>query len=729
MLLRMVKISFVVIIFLLLSINNGASFMTGDNACVKWSDGLWYHAQVTDISEGHIRVHYTGYDQSNDEWVSEGSALPVFTPQINDIAWVFWKDGWTGACYFEGRIIDKNSTGYKVHYITEGNDTSLDEWKGLCDVFPLPEAGDYLWVSPLSSAAAYGIVLAHTDTETWNVHYGGYCKEQWCSGDEWYAYDEEFSPPDIIPASPDEQKIIKEEFDDHSPVDPPSGIQSYSFAPVESPDILNFYYVSTPSKIKPIGLGKAVNGGQIMDVSFDIPDFKEAINIYFAVFLESFPGDIFLYGQDKAWHSFNSEGLVPVMKGKTWSGAVKVLENINVSAFSDATLHFYLVASNDSDLSNSYIWTTSFSTNQTGHFTGKKNSCMSTDIISMVQPIIHDMESRGNQNWYDQLEAYIAQYKDADGNENPLEALNKIALAAYGENNVYPFCWATFKRLQLSPGNPWALNAAAVCMFELDKNEQAGMLLDCAYKYDAELSITYSNGGVYYKNKGDTIKALESFNAALGKSPASPHRAWDAYHYAKAKSQTAYQNIFLNKIPENYSTKNNDGSTGKGEKQLIVCCNCNGKIYQDLGECLDECSVSLACFTHICSPRLECCNGNGPFGFEGGICYPPTGLQVCIEKDNQGNTTVKVGGDLFGIISGYIGASSNFKSNHTLFIEGSAASGKHTLTMLTTDPNTKNWSSQHRLTMSKKLGGGISFAANTQPSQWSKSMLCELYTQ
>ncbi|OPX33755.1 MAG: hypothetical protein B1H12_11335 [Desulfobacteraceae bacterium 4484_190.2] len=663
--------------------------MTGDNACVKWSDGLWYHAQVTDISEGHIRVHYTGYDQSNDEWVSEGSALPVFTPQINDIAWVFWKDGWTGAYYFEGRIIDKNSTGYKVHYITEGNDTSLDEWKGLCDVFPLPEAGDYLWVSPLSSAAAYGIVLAHTDTETWNVHYGGYCKEQWCSGDEWYAYDEEFSPPDIIPASPDEQKIIKEEFDDHSPVDPPSGIQSYSFAPVESPDILNFYYVSTPSKIKPIGLGKVVNGGQTMDVSFDIPDFKEAINIYFAVFLE----------------------------------------NINVSAFSDATLHFYLVASNDSDLSNSYIWTTSFSTNQTGHFTGKKNSCMSTDIISMVQPIIHDMESRGNQNWYDQLEAYIAQYKDADGNENPLEALNKIALAAYGENNVYPFCWATLKRLQLSPGNPWALNAAAVCMFELDKNEQAGMLLDCAYKYDAELSITYSNGGVYYKNKGDTIKALESFNAALGKSPASPHRAWDAYHYAKAKSQTAYQNIFLNKIPENYSTKNNDGSTGKGEKQLIVCCNCNGKIYQDLGECLDECSVSLACFTHICSPRLECCNGNGPFGFEGGICYPPTGLQVCIEKDNQGNTTVKVGGDLFGIISGYIGASSNFKSNHTLFIEGSAASGKHTLTMLTTDPNTKNWSSQHRLTMSKKLGGGISFAANTQPSQWSKSMLCELYTQ
>lgn len=729
MCLRIIKSSLAAILILFFCSTNGVSFVAGDNACVKWADGLWYHAHVIDVSEGHIRVHYPDYDQSHDEWVKEGAALPLFNPQINDIVWVFWKESWNGAYYAEGQIIDKNSTGYKIHYLTEGNDTSLDEWKGLCDVFPLPAPGDYLWVSPLSSAAAYGMVLAHTDTETWNVHYGGYCKEGWCNDDQWFTYDEEFSPPDIIPASPDEQKIIKEEFDDHSPVVSPSGIQWYSFAPVESPDILNFYYVSTPSKIKPIGLGKAVNGGHFMDVSFDIPDFKEAINVYFAVILDSLPEHIFLYGKDKAWHLFSSEGLMPVLEKTTWSGAIKVLENIDVNALPDTTLHFYLVASKDDTLSNAYIWTTRFSTNQTGHFTGKKNSCLSTDIVSMVQPIIRDLESRGNISWYDQLKSYVAQYKDAEGNENPLEAFNEIALAAYGKNNIYPFCWAILKRLEASPNDPWALNAAAVCMFELDKNEQAGMLLDCAYRYDPDLSITYSNAGVYYANKGETIKALDSFKTATEKAPASPHRAWDAYHYAKAKSQPAYQNIFLNKIPANYSIKNNDGSTGKGEKQLVVCCNCNGGIYNDLGECLDECSVSLACFTHICSPRVECCNGKGPFGFEGGICYPPTGLQICFEKDNQGNTTVKVGGDLFGIISAYVGASSNFKSNHTLFLEGSNGSGKHTLTMLTTDPNTKNWSSQYRLTKDIKLGGGISFAANTQPSQWSKSLLCEFYTQ
>ncbi|MEA2061576.1 MAG: hypothetical protein U9P10_13940 [Thermodesulfobacteriota bacterium] len=691
---------------------------------MHWDDTFWYHAEVTDVSSDRIRVHYTGYDNSYDEWVKQGAAVPELVPQMNDTVWALWRTTYSGKMFHETRIIDINSTGYKVHYTSDGSDTTWDEWKTPCEIFPLPQPGDYLWVGASVNSWAYGRVIEHTDTDTWKVYYGGY--DKWGS---WHEYDGSFSPPDIMPATPDEQKYIKEEFSDHSPVAPPTGSHVYSFYPVESPDILDNFHIHTPSKIKPIGLGKAVKGGDTMDVSFDIPHFTEPVNVYFAMTMGSL-NEIFLFGKDNAWHHYGTEGLVPAFEGKKYLAETTAAENINITQLAGDTYYFYLLVCKGSDLANNYTWVTSFSVNQNGHYTGKKVNCTTQAISALITPIIQEMESKGDATWYDQLKTYVTDYKNADEEADPGEALNKIILAAYGSNNVYPFCWAALKKVALTPWDTWSLNTAAVALLELDRDEEAGMLLDCAWQFDPDFSITYANAGVYYAEQGKVIKALESFDTASGKSPQNPHRPWDAYHYAAANSQAGYQSRFLDKIPENYSLVNNDGSTGKGEKQLIVCCNCNGSVYYDLGTCLDECTVTLACFTHICTPRLECCGGSGPFGFNGGFCYPPKGLQVCIDVDNQGKTTLKVGGDLAEIMSGYIGASSDFKNNHTLFLEGSAAGGasQHTLTMLTTDPKTKNWSSQHQLTMGKSLGGGLAFGANTQPSQWTKSVLCEFYT-
>ena len=716
-------ISMMLILLMIGNVSAENAFNVGDKACVQWTDDFWYHAEINDVSEDHIRVHYTDYDTSYDEWVRKVTAVPLYTPNINDSAWIFWKASLGNSLFFEGTILEKNSSGYKVHYLSDGEDNTWDEWKGFCDLFPVPKAGDYLWVGPSSSSWAYGEVLEHTGTDEWKVHYGGYS-----DGGVWYDYTDTFSPPDIVPATPEDQETIRKKFLDYIDIPPPTGSQVYTFDPVVSPDPLGWHYVSNPAKIKPIGLGSVARGGDTMSVSFDLPAFAEEMNVYFALSMDMMPDTILLYGTDSIWHNFSDEGLIPAFEKKNYVPKVDLFENLDISTLPDTGYHFYLLASKGTDLSNVYIWTTSFTKAQLGYFTKKTNSCLSSKSASMAQTIVQEMEAKGSSAFYDALKTYVNQYKDAKGKENPVEALNMIALAAYGENNIYPFCWALFKGLQEDSVSPAALNSAAVCLFELNKIDDAGTLLDCAYRYNQDFSTTYFNGAYYYAEKGAVDDALKAYKTAVQKSPENPHGAWDAYHYAVTHNNIELQNYFRKKIPENYALKNADGTTGEGEKELIVCCNCNGGIYRDLGLCLDECSVSLACFTHICSPRLQCCDGKSPFSFDGGVCYPPGGLQICFETDDKGTVSVKAGVSLGSIWSGHVVASSNFKNNYTIALESvSGGAGKHRLTMLTTDPNTRNWSSQHQLTAGTSFGP-LSFSANTEPGNWSKKVLCELYT-
>ncbi len=757
----------------------GSEFAKGDQACVLWSDGQWYHAQVEDISDAsqRLKVHYTGWEDTWDEWIKEGSALPALTPLVNDTVFAAYKnsyregrimeidtclydDGWWypvqvidrseetakihykdyDSSYDEWVQIEQVVTGYKIRYPgivqnTDDDASQWDEWKGPCDIFTLPSENDYLWGYLSLSNPVYTIILEHTDIDTWQIRYGGY--SEW--GSSWHEYDDSFTWGDLVPASPEEQKTIQEEFTDHSPLDLPKGHHIYSFYPVESPDYLDLYHVNTPSKIRPIGLGSIVRGGEVMEISFDIPQFKTAVTVYFAMTMDG-SDDIYLFGRDNEWHLYQTEGLIPAIEGKTWSSQIKAADDWHTASLAQTTYDFYLIACQDNDFSNAYLWTTSITINQEGYFTGKQHTCTTSYLTELIQQYIQDMEAAGDPDWYEKIKTYVAGYKDDGGVTNPVEALNKLILAFYQQNNLYPFCWAALKQLEQSPSDPWVINSAAVCLLETGETESAGVLLDCAHRFDPELSITHSNGGGYFAEKKETVKALESFKTAVNSLPESPHRAWDAYHFAVNNQESGYQELFLNKIPENYSLKNNDGTTGLGDKKLIVCCNCNDGVYHDLGTCLDECTVTLACFTHICSPRMECCGGNGPFGFSAGFCYPPKGVQVCISVDDQGNTTLKVGSKLGDIISGYVGISSDFKNNHTLFLEGSlTGSAQHTVTMLTTDPKTKNWSSKHQLGYSKSPTGrnsddnsksqGLSLGINTTPSEWSKSMLCELYAQ
>ena len=696
-----------------------AGFSVGDEACVLWNDDLWYRAQVTEVGEERIRVHYPGYDATQDEYVKPGAMTVPMEPSVGDKVWIFWKESYGKAFYFEAQVMALETEGYRIHYLSDGEDTTWDETVGSCRIFPIPQKDDYLWATPYASASswAYGRVIEHSAIDTFKIRYGGY--SDWGT---WHEYEDDLSPPQLIPASPDGIKTIAEAFADHAPAALPSGNQVYTFSPVVDPVVK----VNTPSKIKPIGLGSAAMGGETLDVVFDPPEFAHGVDIYFGIALEGSP-EIYLFGQDKTFHPLSTEGLVPAITQEEWPIITKVLENVPVASLGKQTLEFYLLVNQKGDMTSTCLWYTSLAVNQAGRFTGKETACTKAGITALTAPLIQEMVTKGSSDWYAQLSNFVTGHLNDAGEADSLEALTMIALAAYGRNNVYPFCWAALKALEENSSSPHALNTAAVCLFELDEIDKAGALLDCAYNRDSTLSITHTNGGAFHARRGDVKKALEWMESGVDLSPPNPHAAWDGYHYALARNEAASLSFFRSRIPENFSLKNNDGTIGTGKKELIVCCNCNGGIYRDLGQCLDECTVSLACFTHICSPRLSCCDGKGPFSFDGGFCYPPKGLQVCIETDDTGTTGVKLGVSLEGIFSGYVGVSSNFSGNHSLFLEGATLGSKVKTTVLTTDPNTRNWSSQHQAYISTGVGG-LSMSANASPADWAKGVHCEFNT-
>ncbi|MCK4378374.1 MAG: hypothetical protein KAW01_03475, partial [Deltaproteobacteria bacterium] len=542
-------------------------------------------------------------------------------------------------------------------------------------------------------------------------------------------FNDTFTPPAIIPATLDEQKTIKEAFDDHQPVTPPTGVQIYTFSPVENPDILDFYHVSTPSKIKPIGIGNIVTGGNTMNISFDVPNFTEPMNIYFAVVIQALPNDLFLYGADKSWHHYNTEGLIAAIENKTWSSKVTTLENIDITVLPETTFNLFLVAAKGADLSNAYIWNTSYEVDKTGTVTGNPLQCVNT-LESELIPLIDAMEKKGTQEWYDKAKQYVESYRDEDGNSSPGEAYSLLMWAAYLSDNIYPFCWASFNGLLIDPDDPMFLNSTVVGLFELGKIDLAGRFLDCTIKVAPEFPLTWDNVAFYYNSKGDAPNAIKAKEKAVGAvgNDEHPHAAWDGYHYAKSKGLDSAAASFDQNIPSNYGLLKADGSVGAGKPILRVCCSCNGKFFNDVNACVGDCPASLGCFTNICTPNVMCCDLNGVFSVEGGLCYPPGGAQVCIEVDHNGNATLKAGADIL-FIEAYAGATTNFKNKHSVFIEAKALGQKAKGYVYNSDPHAKMVETTFSPSIdwdSKMVGRkfGVSFGANFDHGKILRSIIC-----
>ena len=91
----------------------GLALSTGDSAMVEWK-GQWYPATITSQSDASFRIHYKGYDNSWDEWI---------TPARMRIQ-VLWKGTWYGA-----KVLETSGSRAYIHYTGYGSE--WDEWVGM----------------------------------------------------------------------------------------------------------------------------------------------------------------------------------------------------------------------------------------------------------------------------------------------------------------------------------------------------------------------------------------------------------------------------------------------------------------------------------------------------------------------------------------------------------------------------------------------------------------------
>jgi hypothetical protein len=89
------------------------------------SQGDWYKARVTDESAGRLRIHYFGYEASDDEWVGPDRVREreVVQYRVGENVEVRWKKDW-----YPARILRVDGGLHLIHYV--GYDDGWDEWVG-----------------------------------------------------------------------------------------------------------------------------------------------------------------------------------------------------------------------------------------------------------------------------------------------------------------------------------------------------------------------------------------------------------------------------------------------------------------------------------------------------------------------------------------------------------------------------------------------------------------------
>ena len=82
----------------------------GDQVMVSWK-GKWYPSVIIQQSDANFRIHYLGYDNSWDEWVTLGRIRFQ----------VSWKGQW-----YPATALESSGSRVRIHYT--GYDSSWDEW-------------------------------------------------------------------------------------------------------------------------------------------------------------------------------------------------------------------------------------------------------------------------------------------------------------------------------------------------------------------------------------------------------------------------------------------------------------------------------------------------------------------------------------------------------------------------------------------------------------------------
>ena len=727
----------------------------GDTICVEGDYGAWYQGKVVDVVDNTsiIKVEYSTYLPQNGEKFDNDTfkrklietsldtnsskfRLP-YSPKIGEEILALTKIQYYKPYYFSGKIVSNASDNHFLQYLVKFNEykDSNDNSTAIinaCRLFKIFSKNDYLWVKWEDSAFdgyIYGKVIERKGNDLWEVLKAGYDK----TSKMWVTKEETAGPREIKPAVKKDIEDIAYNFKIHEPLTKPEGKKIFN-VPIQSYGHL-IEDANLPEKARPIGVGDAAQGGKYFFLSLKWPEFKQPVDVYLLISYQALNSSplFFALWEDGKIHSLN-EGLKPFMSNTLSNvGSMWYIHPLNFRNFPDGKYTFYLGVTSPGSFDDYYLWVSELKKNWPGKYSNNIHNC-STDIFSKITPIIENIENN-DKNFYQKLKDEVNNYTGQTNEDPKVEAYNIVMFTSYFKNNLETFCWAALNAFKYKPDYESLANSAAVCLMELGKNDIAAEILDCLTDKNNDNPVTHQNAAFFYKLKGDYLNALEEKKISLSLAPDNYHNAWDGGYFVENLNSYSglsdLKNFFYNYVAKNYPLLSKDGKRGNGLFQYTVCCNCNKHSYKnDIMKCVEECEVSLLCFTHICTPYAECCGGDY-FVPQTEICVPPIGEQVCIGLDKDLNFTLSAGySTLGGLVSAKTGISLNFsKGSFSVFIQGKAGTGQYT-TAISSDPSTGFFASSFTISEDVAGPGGLTFGASLnklKEKDINRSIWCEFY--
>ncbi|MBU0504385.1 MAG: Tudor-knot domain-containing protein [bacterium] len=99
-------------------------YTANDQVQVEWK-GKWYPSTIKEVKDGKYLIHYTGWSDSWNEWVGttriRTSEKAVAAFAVGEKVQVEWKNSW-----FKATVKEVKEGKFLIHY--DGYDNSWDEW-------------------------------------------------------------------------------------------------------------------------------------------------------------------------------------------------------------------------------------------------------------------------------------------------------------------------------------------------------------------------------------------------------------------------------------------------------------------------------------------------------------------------------------------------------------------------------------------------------------------------
>ena len=144
----------------------------------------------------------------------------------------------------------------------------------------------------------------------------------------------------------------------------PTNGQSFTYSSATSPVLSE-----DPSQAEPIGLGTVAIGGSILSITVETYQFSDPVDIYFGLYSpEIDPDNIYLLTSGGAFQKL-SEGPAPWKANITGPVDESLFSDIQTSSLPIGTYYLYLLVTPTGNLSNYYLWITSFSSCNSLKFT------------------------------------------------------------------------------------------------------------------------------------------------------------------------------------------------------------------------------------------------------------------------------------------------------------------------------------------------------------------------